>query len=144
MKQLGTEPTLVMQYPDWHWRRFDPKIGKFVSDDSIANCLDQGPQQVISAAVLVKTCKEINNLFESDCTHTMLRELRYLVPGFATYITGSSATVANGQKIEIVAVGQLRNCKRALYIPSPVQNLYYARHLRAWLHRLVPAICSWR
>ena len=30
MKHLGTEPTLVMQYPDGHWQRFDPKIGRFV------------------------------------------------------------------------------------------------------------------
>ena len=60
----------------------------------------------------------------------MVRELRFLVPGTVTYINNSSATVANGQKIEIVAVGQLRNCKLALYIPSLVQNLCSPSHMR--------------
>ena len=60
----------------------------------------------------------------------MVRELRYLVPGTVIYLTGSSATVANGQKMEIVAVGRLRNCKLALYITSLVQNLCSTFHMR--------------
>ena len=79
MDHLGPINTLVMQYPDKSWHRFDPETERFVRDDSIPEYLDQGPEQVVpTAALVVQTCKDIKNLFDSGCTHAMVCELRYL------------------------------------------------------------------
>ena len=53
----------------------------------------------------------------------MVRELRYLLPESIVYLDSSSETVAKVQKIDLIAVGRLINCKLTLYILSFVQNL---------------------
>ena len=52
------------------------------------------------------------------------------MPELIVFLENSCATVANGQTIEIVAVGQLRSCKLAMYIPALVQNLFSPSHMR--------------
>ena len=53
----------------------------------------------------------------------MVRELRYLLPESIVYLDSSSETVANWQKIELIAVGRLINCMLTLHILSFVQSL---------------------
>ena len=91
-----------------------------------------GTEQVISAAALVKTCKIIKNLFDSGCTHAMVRELRYLVPGTVIYFTGSSATVANGQKMEIVASSIKKLQARTIYPFFSTKSVFTLSYEKRW------------
>ena len=54
----------------------------------------------------------------------MVRELRYLVPDSIVDLENASATVANVQEIDKVAVVQLRQCQSTMYIPFVVPNLF--------------------
>ena len=111
------------------WSRYDPSIRSWIKDDSVSQ-LSMNPMDVqIPAAALSTTVKYVQTLFDSGASHTMVSNAKYFVPHTMINLNGSFARTASGQKMPVVAVGQIRQCKLAMYIPALTKNLVAPSHI---------------
>ena len=83
----------------------------------------------IPAAALPTTVNYIQTLFESEASHIMVSNAKYFVPLTTITLNGLFAHTASGQKMPVVAVGQIRQCKLAMSIPALTKNLVAPSHI---------------
>ena len=111
------------------WSRYDPSARSWIRDNSVGQ-LPVNPMDVqIPAAALTTTVKYVQTLFDSGTSHTMVSNAKYFVPHTMITLNRSFARTALGQRMPVVVVGQIRQCKLAMYIPALTKNLVAPSHI---------------